>query len=99
MLGLDRGEGNAVEVFSPLFVCLIFLKLFSSVTFAFLGTGTMGDILKQVGTVDRDREILITSVNTPASWSAHALRTWLAMPSGPAALRGLTCLNILLMSA
>uniref|UniRef100_A0A4W5KVX8 Uncharacterized protein n=1 Tax=Hucho hucho TaxID=62062 RepID=A0A4W5KVX8_9TELE len=33
------------------------------------------------------------SVNTPASWSAHAL------PSGPATLRGLTRLNVLITSA
>ena len=39
------------------------------------------------------------SVNTPANWSAHALRTWPGMPSGPAALRGLTRLNVLLTSA
>ena len=36
------------------------------------------------------------SVNTPASWSAHALRTQLGMPSGLAVLRGLTHLNVLL---
>ena len=39
------------------------------------------------------------SVNTPASWSAHALRARLGMLSGPAALRGLTRLNVLLTSA
>ena len=39
------------------------------------------------------------SVNTPASWSAHALRARLWMPSGPAALRWLTHLNVLLTSA
>jgi hypothetical protein len=39
------------------------------------------------------------SVNTPASWSAHALRARLGMPSGPAALRGLTRLNVFLTSA
>ena len=46
-----------------------------------------------------DRERLNMSVNTPASWSVHDLRTWLGMPSGPAALRGLTRLNVLLKSA
>ena len=39
------------------------------------------------------------SVNTLASWSAHALRARLRMPSRPAALRGLTRLNVLLTSA
>ena len=39
------------------------------------------------------------SVNTPASWSEHGLRTWLGLPSGLAALQGLTRLNVLLTSA
>uniref|UniRef100_A0A4W5NBF7 Multiple C2 and transmembrane domain containing 2 n=1 Tax=Hucho hucho TaxID=62062 RepID=A0A4W5NBF7_9TELE len=39
------------------------------------------------------------SVNTPASWSAHALRTGLGMQSGLAVLRGLTRLNVLLTLA
>ena len=55
--------------------------------------------MKHVGTTDWDRERLNMSVNTPASWSAHSLGTWLGMPSGPAALRGLTCLNVVLMLA
>jgi hypothetical protein len=46
----------------------------SSITFAFLSTGTMVAILKHVGTADWDRERLNISINTPASWSAHALR-------------------------
>ena len=40
------------------------------------------DILKQVGTADWDRERLNMSLNTPASWSAHALRTQLIILSG-----------------
>jgi hypothetical protein len=43
-------------------------------------------ILKHVGTADWDRERLNMSVNTPASWSAHALRARLGMLSGTAAL-------------
>ena len=39
------------------------------------------------------------SVNTPARWSGHAQRTRLGMPSGPAALRGLTRLNVLMTLA
>ena len=35
------------------------------------------------------------SLNIPASWSAHTLRTWLGMPSGPAALRGINVLHTL----
>ena len=56
-------------------------------------------ILKHVGKADWDRERLNMSINTPANWSARALRKRLGMPSGPAALRGLTRLNVLLMSA
>ena len=52
-----------------------------------------------MGTADWDRERLNMSVNTPASWPAYALRTRLVMPFGPAALRGLTRLNVLLTPA
>ena len=52
------------------------------------------DILKQVETADWDRERLNMSVNTPASWSADALRMRLGMPSGPEALQGITLLNV-----
>ena len=47
----------------------------SESTFSFLGTWTMVNILKQVRTKDWVMERLNMSVDTPASWSAHALRT------------------------
>jgi hypothetical protein len=56
-------------------------------------------ILKHVRTADWDRERFNMSVNTPASWSVNALRKRLGMPSGPAALRGLTRLTVGLTSA
>jgi hypothetical protein len=56
-------------------------------------------ILKHVGTTVWDTERLNISVNTPASWSAHAPRMELGIPSGPAVLRVLTRLNVLLTSA
>jgi hypothetical protein len=44
----------------------------------------MVDILKHVGTEDWDWERLnMCILNTPASWSVHALRTQPGMPSGP----------------
>ena len=54
--------------------------------------------MKHVGTADWDRERLNMSVHTTASWSVHALRTWLGMSPGPAVLRWLTLLNVLLTS-
>jgi hypothetical protein len=55
--------------------------------------------LKQMGTEDWDRERLNVSVNTPASWSAHALRMRLGRPYGPVDLQGLTHLNVVLTPA
>lgn len=59
-----------------------------------LGTGTTEEILKMVDTMDWLRDRLKMSVDTPASWSAQALSTWLGMPSGggPEALQGFTFL-------
>ena len=59
----------------------------------------MVDILKHVRIADWERERLNMSVNTLASWSAHALRTRLGMLSVPVAMQGLTRFNVLLMSA
>lgn len=52
--------------------------------------------LEQVGITDWDKERLNISVNTAASWLVHALRT---RPGMPAALRTLTHLKTLLISA
>ena len=51
--------------------------------------------MKHVGTAVWDRERLNISVNTLASWSAHALRTQLRRPSGPAAFRRVNKLKCL----
>ena len=60
----------------------------------FLGNRNNGGHLEACGNSRLDM-----SINTPASWSAHALSMQLGMPSGPAALRGLTRLNVLLTLA
>ena len=52
-----------------------------------------------VGITDFVRERLKISVKTLASWSAYAHSTRPGNPSGPAALRLLTCLKVLLTSA
>ena len=80
----DRGECYRGIVIKFSYLCL-------------LGHRNNGGHLEE--TADWDRERLNMPVNTPASWSAHAQRTRLGMLSGPAALRGLTCLNVLLMLA
>src|SRR4029434_5438706 len=69
------------------------------VTLAFLGTGTMVVLLKQVGSTDRLRRRLKMSLKTPASWSAQPLRALPEMSSGPGALRGLIILKQCLTSA
>src|SRR4029434_11219594 len=60
---------------------------------AFLGTGTMVVLLKQVGSTDMLRERLKMLLKTPASWSAQPLRALPDMTSGPGALRGLIFLK------
>jgi hypothetical protein len=57
------------------------------IKFSYQCTGTMVVILKLVGTADCDRERF-----------NKALRMRLGMPSGPAALRGLTHLNVFFTS-
>jgi hypothetical protein len=59
---------------------------FRQVTFASLGTETMGVCLKHVVITDSVRERLKMSVKTLAIWSAHALSTRPGNPSDPAAL-------------
>jgi hypothetical protein len=73
-------------------------KSFRKVTLDFLGTGTMVVSFKHVGISDCDKERLKMSEKTFAIWSVHALRTHPGIPSGPAALWVLTCLNVFLTS-
>ena len=60
------------------------------VALPFFGTGMMTD---EVGTMPVKRERLKMFVNTPASWSAHALSTRPGIPSDLAASRMLMRLN------
>ena len=48
---------------------------------------------EQVRTFCMERERLTTSINTPASSVVQTVITRLGMPSGPAALWMLTCVN------
>ncbi len=75
------------------------LQSFKHVILFFLGMGTMVDFLKHEGTTDRERDRLIMSVKTLASWKAHALSTRPGMPSGPTALRMFTRLKDRVTSA
>ncbi len=61
--------------------------------------GTMVAVFKQVGTDASDSEVLKMSVNTSDSWCAQSFSTRPGMLSGPAALRGLIPLRVLLTSA
>ncbi len=61
--------------------------------------GTMVAVFKQVGTDASDSEVLKMSVNTSNSWCAQSFSTRPGMLSGPAALRGLIPLRVLLTSA
>ncbi len=61
--------------------------------------GTMVAVFKQVGMDASDSEVLKMSVNTSDSWCAQSFSTRPGMLSGPAALRGLIPLRVLLTSA
>ncbi len=56
-------------------------------------------VFKQVGTDASNNEVLKMSVSTLDSWYAQSLSTRPGMLSGPAALRGLIPLRVLLTSA
>ncbi len=57
------------------------------------------DFLKEVGTTEVARDSLKIEVNKPASWSAHDLRTWPVIPSGPAAFLMFTLFSALRTSS
>ena len=61
------------------------------------GTGTIVDVLRHVGTVACDSEILKMSAMTDESWWAKSLRILPGNPSGPTAFQGFIFCSILLM--
>ncbi len=65
----------------------------------FLGTGMMVVVLKQVGTLSCDSEMLKMSVMSSTSWLTLVLSTRPGMLSGPAALLMFTLSRVFLTSA
>ena len=62
------------------------------------GTGTMVDVLRHVGMVACDSEMIQMSAMTDASWFAQSLSTLPGTPSGPAALQGFILCRVFLTS-
>lgn len=63
-----------------------------------MGSGTIVADFRQGGMMDWESEVLKMLVKTPASWSAHSLRTLPVTPSGPAAFLGFTACRTALTS-
>lgn len=63
------------------------------------GTGTMVHVLRHVGTVAWDSEVLKMSVITVESWCTQSLRALPGTPLGPAALQAFIFCSVFLTSA